>query len=112
MSPRKDAPYNPEGMSEVGNVALVAYKLSEMTRKIDDVSSTMIRRFDDISSSSARLEEKLDKRVRDMELRFNDLDDRYLKRTNFEPYRSNLLKIAMAIILAVLGAALAFFLKK
>ncbi len=101
MTPRKDAPYNPDDMSELGNVALVAYKLSEMNKKLD----SMVMGFE-------RLEEKIDKRVRDMEVRFGELDDRYLKKTDFEPYRSNLLKVAMAIILAVLGAALAFLLKK
>ncbi len=101
MTPRKDASYKPEEMSEVGNVALVAYRLSDMNSKLDA-----------IRIGFERLEEKLDKRVRDMEDRFNALDDRYLRKTDFEPYRSNLLKIAVAIILAVLGAALAFFLKK
>jgi len=101
MAPRKSDAYKPDDLSDLGNVALVAYRLSDMNSKLDR-----------IKDGFERLEEKLDKRVRDMEDRFNALDDRYLKRTDFEPYRSNLLKIAMAIILAVLGAALAFFLKK
>ena len=99
--PAKRRDYNPQEVSEIGNMGIIAYQLKDMSGKMQD-----------IIASSNRLEEKLDKRMITMEQRLAELDDRYLKRTDFEPYRSNILKIGMAIILAVVAGAMAFLLKK